>query len=63
MMNKPNTDTMTAALRDLDPAPRIALTETERHHADDTFARIIATPSDDPTSVEPVRRRQRRRRW
>lgn len=64
MMNKHNTDTITAALRDLDPAPKIAaLTEAERHHADDTFARIIATPSDDPTSVEPVRQRRRRWRW
>lgn len=61
-MNKHSTDTMTAALRDLDPAPETILTNTERQHADDTFARIIATPSDDPPPVEPDRPRRRRTR-
>lgn len=61
-MNKHTTDTMTAALRDLDPAPNTALTETERQHADETFARIIATPSDDPPLVGPDRPWRRRSR-
>ena len=60
-MNKHTSDTMTAALRDLDPAPKIALTAAERQHAADTFARIIATPSGEPTPGELVR--SRRRRW
>jgi hypothetical protein len=60
-MNKHTTDTMTTALRDLDPAHETVLTEAERQHADDTFVRIIATTSDDPLQVEPDR--PRRRRW
>lgn len=60
-MNKHTVDTMTgAALRDLDPAPATALTDAERERADATFARILATPSDDDLSSDPVRPR---RRW
>jgi hypothetical protein len=61
-MNKPTADTMTAALRDLDPAPDPALTDTERQYADNTFARIIAAPIDDPLPVEPAQPRRRRTR-
>lgn len=61
-MNEHTTESMTAALRDLDPVPKTALTEAERQHADDTFVRIIATPSDDPPRVEPDRPRRRRTR-
>jgi hypothetical protein len=43
---------MTATLRDLDPAPTTDLTEAERERADTTFARIVATPSDEPVAVE-----------
>jgi hypothetical protein len=60
-MKKHATDTMTAALRGLDPAHETVLTEAERQHADDTFGRIIATPNDVPPLVEPDR--PRRRRW
>lgn len=61
-MNKSTIDTLAAALRDLDPAPKAALTEAERQHADDTFVRVIATPHDDPATVEPGRSRRRRLR-
>jgi hypothetical protein len=61
-MNKHTTDATTAALRDLDPASDTALTEAQRQRADDMFARIIATPSDDPPPVEPDRPRRRRRK-
>ena len=53
---------ITAALRHLDPAPRTDLTEAERERADATFARIVATPSDEPVPVEPDRPRRRRSR-
>lgn len=60
-MNKHTVDTMTsAALRDLDLARATALTDAERERADATFARILATPSRDEISEDPVRRR---RRW
>lgn len=61
-MNKHTTDTMTAALRNLDPAPETALTEMERQHAADTFVRILATPGDDLPQAEPERPRRRRTR-
>ena len=61
-MNKHTTDTMIAALRDLDPAPATALTDVERQHAADTFVRIVATPGDDLPQAEPDRPRRRRTR-
>ena len=62
-MNKHNSDTViTAALRDLDPAPKTALTEAERGRADATFARIVATPSDEPDPARADRPRRRRSR-
>lgn len=59
-MNEPRRDTMMTALRDLDPAPTTALTDAERARADAMFARILATPSHDELSEDPVRPR---RRW
>ena len=62
-MSKHPVDTQTdAALRDLDPAPRTALTEAERERADATLARILATASHDPVTPEPDRSRRRRSR-
>jgi hypothetical protein len=62
-MRKHTADTViTAALRHLDPAPRTDLTEAELEHADAAFARIVATPSDEPVPVEPDRPHRRRRR-
>lgn len=52
---------LTAALRDLDPAPETALTDAEHERADATFARIVATPTHDP-APEPSRPRRRRTR-
>ena len=43
-MTRPAADTVTEALRHLDPAPRVDLTEAERERADAAFARIVATP-------------------
>jgi hypothetical protein len=60
-MNKRTVDTMTTALRDLDPAPATALTEAERERADATLARILATPCDDQVPEESGRPRRRRR--
>jgi hypothetical protein len=61
-MNKHTVDTMTtAALRDLDPAPRTALSDAELERADATFARILATtPSHDQVPEESDRPRLRR---
>jgi hypothetical protein len=53
---------ITAALRHLDPAPRTDLTEAELERADAAFARIIATPSDEPVPIEPDRPHRRRGR-
>jgi hypothetical protein len=62
-MRRHTADTViTAALRHLDPAPRTDLTEAELERADAAFARIVATPSDDPVPVEPDRPRRRRSR-
>jgi len=62
-MNKHTVDTMTtAALRDLDPAPTTVLTDEELERADATFARILATPSQDQVPEESDRPRRRRRR-
>ena len=43
---------VTEALRHLDPAPRTDMTEAERERADAVFARIVATPSDEPVLLE-----------
>lgn len=62
-MNKYSLNAMTgAALRDLDPAPATALTDAERSRADATFARILAAPSHDELSEDPVPPRRRWRR-
>lgn len=61
-MNKHSDTLTTAALRDLDPAPTTVLTESERERADATFARILATPRDEPVpeaSERPGRPRGR----
>ena len=59
-MNKHTVDTMTtAALRDLDPAPKTALTNEELERAEATFARILATPSHDQAPEESDRPRLR----
>ncbi|MEO5710160.1 MAG: hypothetical protein ABIQ59_10095 [Nocardioidaceae bacterium] len=60
-MNKHTVDTVTTtALRELDPAPTIALTDAELERADVTFARILATPRHDHVPVESDRPRRRR---
>ena len=46
---------VTEALRHLDPAPRTDMTEAERERADAVFARIMATPSDEPVLLEADR--------
>jgi hypothetical protein len=62
-MNKHTVDTMiTAALRDLDPAPTTALTDEELERADATLARILAIPSHDQVPEESGRPRRRRSR-
>jgi hypothetical protein len=62
-MRRHTSDTgVTAALRHLDPAPRVDLTEAERERADAAFARIVATPSDEPVPVRADRLRRRRSR-
>ncbi len=52
----------TEALRHLDPAPRTDMTEAERERADAVFARIVATPSDEPVLLEADRLLRRRSR-
>ena len=59
-MRRHSADTVTAALRDLDPAPSTELTQAERDRADAAFARIVATPCDEP--VPEVRGRPHRSR-
>jgi hypothetical protein len=62
-MRRHTADTVvTAALRDLDPAPRIDLTEAERARVDAAFARIVAMPGDEPVPVEADRPHRRRSR-
>jgi hypothetical protein len=61
-MRRHSADTVTAALRDLDPAPSTELTQAELYQADATFARIVATPCDEPVPElqgRPHRRRSR----
>ncbi|NYI44348.1 hypothetical protein BJ993_001428 [Nocardioides aromaticivorans] len=61
-MNTPTAETlMTAAVRQLDPAPPAELTDAQRERADAMFARIVATPAEGGVPVEPVRPRRRRR--
>ena len=62
MRRRPADTVITAALRHLDPAPRTDLTEDELRRADAAFARIVATPLDDPVPVEPDRPHRRRSR-
>ena len=47
-MRRHSADTVTAALRDLDPAPSTELTKAELDWAAAAFARIVATPCDEP---------------
>ena len=55
-MSRHTADTViSAALGQLDPAPRTDLTEAERGRADAAFARIVATPGDDLAPMEPDR--------
>lgn len=61
-MRRHTTDIMiTAALRQLDPAPGTDLTEAERERADAAFDRIVALPGDEPVPVEPDRPHRRRK--
>jgi hypothetical protein len=59
-MTRHSADTVTAALRHLDPAPRTDLTEAERDRADAAFARIVATSFDEPVPGELSRPHRRR---
>ena len=61
-MNKHTLDTMTTALRDLDPAPPTVLTDEERERADATFARIVSTLRRHQVPEESDRPRRRRSR-
>lgn len=62
-MKKNTADTViTAALSDLDSAPETVLTETEQQHADEAFARIVATPADEAVPAGAGRQHRRRRR-
>lgn len=61
-MRRHSADIVTAALRDLDPAPRAELTREELDRADATFARIVATPCDEPVRGELDRPPRSRRR-
>jgi len=53
---------ITASLRHLDPAPATDLTEAELERADAAFARIVATPIDEPLPIGPGRSHRRRSR-
>lgn len=62
-MNKHTADTVIdTALRHLDPAPGTDLTKAELERADAAFARIVATPGDEPVPAESGRPRRRRSR-
>jgi hypothetical protein len=55
-------DRTSATLRELDPAARTTLTEEERQRADALLARVLASPTHEPTRTEigqPPRRRRR----
>jgi hypothetical protein len=58
-MKRHSADTFTAALRHLDPAASTELTPAELDRAEAAFARIVATPSDEP--VREVQGRPHRR--
>ncbi|RNL61948.1 hypothetical protein EFK50_08950 [Nocardioides marmoriginsengisoli] len=60
MRTRTDDTVITAALRQLDPAPSTDLTAEERARADATFARIVATPGDGAAAAEQVRPRRRR---
>lgn len=63
-MNRHATDIMvSAALRQLDPAPPTELSEAELERAGAAFDRIVALPSDAPVPVEPDGPQRRRNRW
>ena len=59
-MNDHTVDLTAAALRDLDPARTSVLTAEELERADATFARILATPSQEEASAASDRPRRRR---
>jgi hypothetical protein len=61
-MRRHSADTVTAALRDLDPAPSTELTQAELDRADAAFARIVATPCDEPVPEVQGRPHRSRRR-
>lgn len=59
-MNKHTDAMITAALRDLDPAGAVVLTDAERDRAEATFARILAAPSDRRVPEQSKRPRRTR---
>ncbi|MBW9207553.1 hypothetical protein KV097_16570 [Mumia sp. zg.B17] len=61
-MTKQTTDDMDTALRSLDAAPETSLSDAERQHADDTFTRIVTSPTAVPPAKEPTWLRRRWRR-
>lgn len=61
-MTKQTTDDIDTALRSLDAAPETSLNEAERQHADDTFTRIVTSPTTVPPAKEPTWLRRRWRR-
>jgi hypothetical protein len=61
-MRRHTAGAVTAALRSLDPAPRTGLTQEELDRADAAFARIVATPCDEPVPGEPSRPHRSRSR-
>lgn len=60
-MKKLTSDTIDAAVRDLDPAPEAVLTEAERRRADGTRDKILTTDPYDPGPAERDRPPRRRR--
>lgn len=54
--------TITAALHHLDPAPGSELTVAERGRAEAAYARIVATPADEPAAPAAARPHRRRPR-
>lgn len=62
MRRRTDATLITAAVRQLDPAGAAELTEAERERAETAFARIVATPRDEPVPVEPDRPHRRRGR-
>jgi hypothetical protein len=62
MTRKADDTLIAAALRHLDPGGAGQLTEAERERAETAFARIVATPREEPVPVEPDEPRRRRGR-